>query len=775
MPQDWFSQFEPVKPKQDDWFNQFSPAPEPVSTGKSHGPILDSIWNFLTTPLAEEVNVPAGSTKSRVPAEIFNQFIRPVSSPLGAMTAGLAGPAGRTLGSIAPNVLRGGLGLLGGASAIDAANTGRRIYDEGLDAEKGVRLAGGLAGSTALAPAMGLRGLLKGPRVDVLPPENISGRMLSGRVGQYPPAPIGPQQQRMLPGAPQPTGYLPAFGETSNVGINTPTRFNQGIAGVADANMQYPWQMQPALPPQNARNVSFPNATQPVPGGKLPAVTIKRPGVYTPDTGPEIAAQSHNLILDPLASNNVFGALLPNRMQQGQIVPTTPMMVNKPTGFPNQINHPPVGPRTHPGQVLPQYGSELPRGVVSTRPPTVNPDVAIEYTLRTAAKQPIKNVTPATKPSIGMTTQIIGAGKATASSLDLSAPLRQGINLVHKKEWRDAIVPMVKSWASEKNFKELEASIQANPRYKLGQEAGLGITDRITNPEDVFISTLPEKIPYLGELFKQSNRAYTGFLNKLRQDTFTSLVDAAEKAEPGIVNNLVRMKEIASFVNNATGRGSLGKLEKNSQLLNNIFFSPRFVSSRVQMMNPANYLSKNVSEQVRKEYLKSFLATSAFASTALGLSKLAGADVDVSNPTTSDFLKAKFGNTRLDPWGGYQQYLVAGMRMLDYGAALVQDMFTGSDRTQKEFGTFKKPSAWETSKRFAEGKFNPVVSFTTAMMNGREFNGVPFEVKSSIAQHFTPMVARDLVELFQDDPSLLKLAGMGTAANFGMGVQTYRK
>lgn len=635
--------------------------------------------------------------------------------------------------------------------------------------------------------------------------------LLSGNVQPQ----MGPFQQRMLPGPQSPAGLLPAMGESTASGVNTAPRFYQGISGTADTNMAYPFQLQSAGMPQNAGPIAF-NATEQIPGGRLASVTLRRPEITTPDIGAELSAGRHILQdADPIVENPVMQSLIPQRYAQPNQIPITPPMVSKPFVNPNQITYPPTqnppspqvlpqyrreiprasGIRTNPFQVLPQYRSEMPRAV-SKLPSAVNPqnpfrvntllpdeaaafrpaqgpqprpypnqygaNAILDVTGMPVGQAPREVINPKTGKPVGKLTQVIGLGKEIAASIDLSAPLRQGINLVHKKEWRDAIVPMIKSWKSEGNFQALEQSIKANPHYELGQKSGLSITDRVSAPEEQFISTLAEKIPYLGEAFKASNRGYTGFLNKLRQDTFSSLVNAAEKAEPGITNDMTRMKEIATYVNNATGRGSLGRFEKNSELLNNLFFSPRFVSSRIQMMNPVNYMK--TSPQIRKEYLKSFLATSAFAGTTLGLAALSGADVNVSDPTSSDFLKAKFGNTRLDPWGGYQQYLVAGSRMLDFASALASG-------NTKGYGAFQKPTAAETLSRFTEGKLNPVMAFGWAAMNGREFNGTPFEVKNSIVQHFTPMVMKDLVELWRDDPTLI---GLGAPATFGMSVQTYK-
>jgi hypothetical protein len=174
--------------------------------------------------------------------------------------------------------------------------------------------------------------------------------------------------------------------------------------------------------------------------------------------------------------------------------------------------------------------------------------------------------------------------------------------------------------------------------------------------EKLIGSRILENVPGV----RASNRAYVGFLNKLRQDTFHSLVTSAKAMGRDIDTDQVLTKQIADFVNNATGRGSLGNWEKNAELLNNTFFSPRLIASRLQMMNPKNYLTTD--PFVRKEYWKSLGAITAAGNTFLGLAALGGATVSLDS-NSADFGKAKIGNTRFDPWGGFQQYAVLASRL----------------------------------------------------------------------------------------------------------------
>jgi hypothetical protein len=88
------------------------------------------------------------------------------------------------------------------------------------------------------------------------------------------------------------------------------------------------------------------------------------------------------------------------------------------------------------------------------------------------------------------------------------------------------------------------------------------------------------------DLIGKSSRAYAGFLNKLRADVFAGGVDALQAQGKTPENSLEEYRSWADFVNNATGRGKMpGKtLEDSAPLLNAMFFSPKFLASRLNLM-----------------------------------------------------------------------------------------------------------------------------------------------------------------------------------------------
>jgi len=269
------------------------------------------------------------------------------------------------------------------------------------------------------------------------------------------------------------------------------------------------------------------------------------------------------------------------------------------------------------------------------------------------------------------------------------------------------------------------------------------------------MSSWAEKVPGV----RASNRAYTAFLNKLRMDVFADLVE-----KNNLQKDLPEARVMADFINTATGRGSLGRFEKDAVELNSVMFAPRNTMSQIKMLNvfnPNHYIY--ASPAVRMEAIKSLAAIFGTTSIILGLGKMAGAQVTL-DPTNADFGKLRIGKTRLDFNGGYGQYVVSFARMVD---SLAGDSKYTSSKNKKSYPT----SIPQELGRMARNKENPILSFAHSMATGRTPTGEKFQVAPQTMQLFIPMLMQDLATLAKKQPELIPIAG--PLATFGAGVQTY--
>jgi len=257
-----------------------------------------------------------------------------------------------------------------------------------------------------------------------------------------------------------------------------------------------------------------------------------------------------------------------------------------------------------------------------------------------------------------------------------------------------------------------------------------------------------------------SNRAATGFLNKMRADVFDDLVKKAQRLK---LNVNVEGPKIATYINTATGRGNLGMFENAAVALNSVFFSPRLMASRVSLMNPVFYAK--LSPMVRKEALKDLLGLAGVATTTLGLAKMGGAEIGY-DPRSADFGKIKIGNTRYDIGGGFLQYMRLGAQLIT-GEHVSST--TGVKTTVGE--GYKPMTRAEILGRFIGTKESPVASFAMGLLKGKGFAGKKFEVGKEAGLRFVSMVVQDMYDLYEERG--LEGLLMASPAIFGIGVQTY--
>ncbi len=320
---------------------------------------------------------------------------------------------------------------------------------------------------------------------------------------------------------------------------------------------------------------------------------------------------------------------------------------------------------------------------------------------------------------------------------------------------------------SEKAFKISQEEISSRPTYQLMKQAKLSLTDTgplVSNREEQFMSSLAEKIPGLGRLVKATGRAYTGFLNRMRADVFDQLVNT-QKQLGGAVNDAKFLKDVGHFVNIATGRGDLGQMERVAPVMGQGFFSARKLMATFQTLDPRLYITST--PVVRREALLTLLSFLGGATAITELSKLAGADVS-DDPTSSDFGKIKFGNTRFNMYGPYQQLAVLFARQWKGYAT---SSITGKKMMLGDESNPYSPSRLDLLTRYFESKEHPTLSLILSAMRGTNNIGQPFNATTETLNRFVPMMLADGYDLYKEHGPVGLLGTI--PAILGIPAQTY--
>lgn len=357
--------------------------------------------------------------------------------------------------------------------------------------------------------------------------------------------------------------------------------------------------------------------------------------------------------------------------------------------------------------------------------------------------------------------------RALMSTLDLSAPLRQGLFLIHKGAWWNSFFNMFRYFGDEQAFKDLREEIMSRNTYPLmmaGKVALSDINGKLSSHEEQFQTEWAQKIPGLGRLVRASERAYSGFLNKLRADVFDDLL-----AKLGDNYTEKDLQDLGRFINAASGRGNLAKgLQSSAPLLNGLFFSPRLISSRITMttalIDPRTYTTMN--KVARNEYIKSLLSVGGAALLVLSLAFLGGAEVE-KDPRSSDFAKIKIGNTRYDILGGEGQYITLASR-------LIRASEKTSNGEIKPYGNdFGQKTRKDAFYKFGENKASPLASFAIDYLRGTNAIGEKFEADKAVADRFIPMLVMDVRDNIKEE-GIVKGTAMTAPGIFGVGVQNYK-
>jgi len=366
---------------------------------------------------------------------------------------------------------------------------------------------------------------------------------------------------------------------------------------------------------------------------------------------------------------------------------------------------------------------------------------------------------------------VANAPRALLASFDLSAPLRQGAILtLPPTQWKiasKATMDMLRS-LSPKQYEAFSNALHADALAKTAEKAGLHLSTRadssfasLMQREEAFMSRIAEKIPGVAA----SERAYVSYLDSLRMQTFKKFV----KDHPGAAPK--DMQDVARFINYATGRGDLGKMGNAvAPALNAIFFSPRYLASRIQLANPATYIK--MSPAARRVAMSNLMQFTGVVAGTLALAKAGGAEVGL-NPDDADFLKIKVGDTRYDALAGFQQLMRFGWGM--------SKGFYNNARGLKNAPN-REPS--DMALRFLRSKLSPLAGGVAELATGKTFQGekVGTELTSpgkTAFEHLAPIVVQDAYDAWKDaeQHGQSKTAAVlkTTPTVFGVGVQTYEK
>jgi len=272
-------------------------------------------------------------------------------------------------------------------------------------------------------------------------------------------------------------------------------------------------------------------------------------------------------------------------------------------------------------------------------------------------------------------------------------------------------------------------------------------------------------------------RAFRSFMNTMRADLFDYMKSSVNATRPGTWSE-DDAKIIASASNIFSGRAEM----PGAVGLSRIFFAPSWVWSNVQLL-AAKPLWKGDSATrlaIGKVYVRAMLGAAAAGILRHAVySLLAGDDDDrkpkyETDPRSSDFMKTRLGDTRLDSGRGLSQLVVLGAR-------LAPD-WMGGGKTKTSSGKLVSirgedvPRGADDSRdiihRFLDSKLAPLPSAVLDYIVGANIVGKEVTAGSIVSERTMPMTWRDI---WSAEKELGVAQGTVAAidAFLGTGISTY--
>jgi hypothetical protein len=348
---------------------------------------------------------------------------------------------------------------------------------------------------------------------------------------------------------------------------------------------------------------------------------------------------------------------------------------------------------------------------------------------------------------------VVNITKAIPASFDNSALFGQGAIIAGARPSLipGAVADSARSAMSRRAFESFKKKLATHPNQDLRESSGLYLAS-IKQGEETFGSRFAEKIPGVAA----SQRAYEATLDSLRSNSFDLYAERLTKAG---VTDPKAFKDMARWVNVASGRGELGRLEPLADVLNLPMFSPRLLASKFNIISPVRYARMHPA--ARKVALTEMFRATGSLTTTMGLSKLAGADVDL-NPFSGGFGTIDADGTSYDLSGGRLRTL----RTIAQIADSINKEHRG-ERVRED----RRPRA--LVERYFRAYLSPVGQLAVDAYTGENFDGSQFRGDWHELDRLLPFALKDMRAAY-------RAAGVTGAAKslpafVGAGVHTREK
>lgn len=387
-----------------------------------------------------------------------------------------------------------------------------------------------------------------------------------------------------------------------------------------------------------------------------------------------------------------------------------------------------------------------------------------------------------------------GAIKSVVATLDNSFIGRQGIKVLLDGKyglWANTVLESFKNFGKELIAKSpglfktrddaimraIRADIFSRPnalngKYRAAKNGyGLG-----TLHEEVFPSSIPEKIPLLGRLFKASETAFNGSALRMRADLADAIITSAEKNGVDMLDE-AQATGFGKLVSSMTGRGGLGKVETIGRELNVLMFSIKFLKSNFDTLT-AHYFDKTMTPEARRVATFATLRIVSSIGALLAVSKMLNPDSVDFDPRGGRLGKIKAFNHTFDITGGMGGLVTLASRIVPTFHNGEWGFWTKSASTGKFTkmgqGEFGEQTALDTFENFFEGKLSPAAGALRDIWKGQNFQGEKPDFVNTTIGLITPISVQMLIDELKKGNDDILLAMLAEGVGISVSDTTFR-
>ncbi|MEN6421102.1 MAG: hypothetical protein ABFD76_04080, partial [Smithella sp.] len=349
------------------------------------------------------------------------------------------------------------------------------------------------------------------------------------------------------------------------------------------------------------------------------------------------------------------------------------------------------------------------------------------------------------------------------ASLDNSFIGRQGLKVLmtHPTVWwpaaRESFRDIRKVLGGQDAHAALMADIYSRPNCLNG---AYDTAKLIPKTEEQFPTSMPERVPYAGRMFKASQTAFEGAAIRMRTDLYDLLSNTAEEAGQNVTDK-TWIEDVGRLINSLTARGAWGKRGEPA-IVRVILWAPKMLKANLDVLTAHGAGAGLETGFARKEAALNLLKIVGSTAVLLAMAAAMGADVE-DDPRSTDFGKIKVGDTRFDVTGGAASIITLAARLL---SGSYKSASTGLIHN---YGTkYAARTRWDAFIDFLTNKTSPPARVVVDMLKGKNWKGEPFTWSGAAYQALTPISIQNAIKL-KDEASADRV--LGVIADF-VGVNT---